>query len=106
MNAIRSRFRYRGEDQEIVRTPEFMLHDLKTLGYCEGDCDDISTLVAAVVRVWNIPARFAATIYTPGVTNFQHVFVEVLDSGKWITLDLTTPPGTIQRWLKRMEEYL
>lgn len=106
LHTLRAHFRYREEREEIVRTPEFMLADLARFGYIEGDCDDISTLVGAVLTVLGIPARFVATIYTPGVVNYQHVFVEAAIDGGWHVIDLTIDPGARQTWIHRMVEVI
>lgn len=54
-----------------------------------GDCDDKSTLLAALLECIGYPTRFVATGYrVPG--RFSHVYVEVLLDDQWIPLDATT----------------
>lgn len=90
---LRPFFVYREEYEEVVRTPEWMLADLKKLGRLEGDCDDISTLLAAVAVLVGYRVRFVAIRYSPSVAHFEHVFVEMDDGAKWRTVDLTIPVG-------------
>lgn len=102
-SALRAVYQYRSEYEEIIRTPQFMLHDLETKGYVEGDCDDIATLSAAVLLVAGARAvRLVAIIYTPGKDSFEHVYVEVFDGGQWRQVDLTIDPGTAHREIERM----
>lgn len=92
---IRAHFRYRDEQEEILRTPEFMLNDaLNRLGYLEGDCDDIATLYVAMFKALGFPSRFVAIRYTPDNPNFEHVFAQAYNMGVWRTFDATVPAGT------------
>jgi hypothetical protein len=102
--AIRPVYVYRDEYEEIVRTPEFMVNDRETLGYFEGDCDDVSTLAAAVCLLYDYPVRFVAIRYDPSVDYIQHVFVQAFDLTGWQVLDLTVPPGTIVKSVEEMIE--
>ena len=101
---VRSHYRYRDEAEEIVRTPQFMVHDLDRIGYMEGDCDDVATLYAAFGRALGYPARLVAIRYNPQNPNFEHVFTEILDAGEWITFDATVEPGTQIRSVEEMIE--
>jgi len=103
--ALRPFYVYRDEYEEVVRTPEFMLNDLDTLGRIEGDCDDISTLLAAVALVAGYRVRFVAVRYSPGVQHYEHVFVEI-HAVAWRVVDLTVPIGTTIRAIEVMEEYV
>lgn len=104
-SVLRSVYRYRSEYEEIIRTPQFMLHDLQTKGFIEGDCDDIATLSAALLLVAGYRSvRFVAIIYTPGKDSFEHVYVEVYEAGQWRTVDLTIDPGVTHREIERMTE--
>jgi hypothetical protein len=102
---VRNHFQYRGEVEEVVRTPQRMFDDLERLGYFEGDCDDISTLNAAVLFTMGFPVRFVAIRYD-GSPEFLHVFVEFLYRGQWQRMDPTVPPGTIHQEDERMEIYV
>jgi len=90
---IRGIYRYRDEEEEIVRTPEFMLHDLETLGYMEGDCDDIATFTAALTKAMNVPTRLTGIMSNP-TEEYDHVFSEVRIGSHWLPIDLTVPQGT------------
>src|SRR5262245_48562028 len=102
----RALYRYRPEVEEIVRTPQRMLQDLESQGYLEGDCDDISTFLAAILKGCSVPVRFAVIRYKHP-TEFEHVFIEYRDpSGEWRPMDLTVNPGTVHEYLERMESYV
>lgn len=92
--AIRPFYKYRDEEEEVVRTPLWMINDRETIGRFEGDCDDISTLVAAVCALYGFPVRFVAIRYDPAKDYIQHVFVQARDSYGWRVLDLTVEIGT------------
>jgi hypothetical protein len=93
-DAIRPVYIYRDEYEETVRTPEYMVNDLQTLGHLEGDCDDISTQIAAVCLLFGYRVRFVAIRYDPAIDYIQHVFVQALDDSGWRVIDLTVPIGT------------
>jgi transglutaminase-like putative cysteine protease len=101
---LRPLFVYREEYEEVVRTPEFMLNDLVTLGRIEGDCDDISTLLAAIAVMVGYRVRFVAIRYTPTVAHFEHVFVEMDNGDKWYAVDLTIQSGRTINALEVMIE--
>jgi transglutaminase-like putative cysteine protease len=87
----RAFYRYRDEQEETVRTPQFMVADLARIGHLEGDCDDIATLYAATFAVLGYPARFVAIRYRSDV--FEHVFVEANVNGTWRRFDATVRQG-------------
>jgi transglutaminase-like putative cysteine protease len=91
---MRQNYHYRDEDQEVVRSPEFMLNDYDTLGYCEGDCDDIATLCASFSKAVGNPTRLTA-VQTGGPGEFDHVFCEYQLGGNWIPVDPTVQHGTV-----------
>jgi len=95
---IRQRFRYRSEREEVVRTPQAMVEEWLMTGDFEGDCDDVATLGAAILRVNHLPARFVAIRWNPEDVEFKHVFVE---SNGYI-LDATVAPGTQYAEIERM----
>lgn len=70
---------------ETVQTP------LRTLQYQAGDCDDMSTLLAALLESIGYRARYKAVGFAPNV--YQHVYVQVFHDGRWIGLDPTEPVG-------------
>lgn len=98
---VRQNFRYRGELEEVVRTPEFMIGELSHKGYFEGDCDDIATLYSSLLLSWGFPCRLVAIRYDAS-PEFKHVFVEAFDGGEWTALDPTVPVGTPYTTIERM----
>lgn len=98
---LRASFIYRDEIEEIVRTPFQMMLDYMR-NRLEGDCDDISTFQAAILSVWGYPVRLVAIRYEESTDQFQHVFIETEQRGRWTRYDITTPPGTLHRELDRM----
>jgi transglutaminase-like putative cysteine protease len=90
---LRPIFQYRDEDEEIIRTPEFMLNDLEQSGYIEGDCDDIATFTASLTKAMNYPTRLTG-IMANSIDEYDHVFSEVRIGSDWIPIDLTVPVGT------------
>lgn len=99
---VRRRFVYRPELEEIIRAVPFQLEDLQRLGYLEGDCDDVSTFLAAALLPR--PVRFVAIRTDPTNPEFLHVFVETLDAGRWVRLDPTVRRGTRHRYVEAMTE--
>lgn len=98
---IRERFVYRPEYEEIVRTPEFMLSELERNGFFDGDCDDVSTLSAALLLARGYRVRFVAIRY--GVaTEFSHVYVESETPQGVQVFDATVAPGTVYHETERM----
>lgn len=53
-----------------------------------GDCDDKSTLLAALLASIGYRSRFIAVGYR-GAGDYQHVYVEADHDGTWIPLDAT-----------------
>lgn len=67
---------------ETLQTPPVTM-DLEA-----GDCDDKSTLLAALLESVGHPTRLVATGYrTP--QSYSHVYVESLIGTKWVPLDAT-----------------
>ena len=70
-------------DTEVLQTP------VKTLEYGQGDCDDKSTLLAAMLESIGHQTRFHAMGFSRG--SVSHVTVEDLLGGKWVALETTEP---------------
>jgi len=69
---------------ETLHTPE------KLLEIGQGDCDDKSILLAALLMSIGHPTRFVAVSF--GAKNqFSHVYVETRIGHKWIALETTMP---------------
>lgn len=68
---------------ELVQTPE------KTLELGAGDCDDKSTLLAALLIATGHPAQFVAV----GMNgeSFSHVLVETVIGDAWVPLETILP---------------
>jgi len=104
---VRGHFRYRPEQNEVIRTPSFMWHSWQTEGWFEGDCDDVSVMFATVLRSLGYHlVRFVAIRYNSNNPAFEHVFVEAYDfrSGGWRVFDPTVSPGTNYNAIERMVE--
>ena len=101
---LRPIYQYRDEDEEIVRTPEFMLNDYETIGHIEGDCDDIATLTASFTKAMHLPTRLTGIQSDHGQGEYDHVFSEFLVGSSWFPIDLTVEPGTQYSVLGYMSE--
>lgn len=98
---------YRPELNEIVRQPEWMLEDLRELGYMEGDCDDLTTLLAALVKSVGIGSRIVAVRTDPANPEYDHVFLEIPTStGTAFRMDATVYPEVMIPEVERMVEYV
>jgi transglutaminase-like putative cysteine protease len=86
---------------ETLQTPE------RTLIVRQGDCDDKSVLLAALLESLGHPARFAAIGFEPD--QFSHVFVETKIGADWIGMDATEahpmgwqPEGVLTRMVRHI----
>lgn len=91
---VRDRIRYVRDvaGVETLQTPPV------TMELEAGDCDDKSTLLAALLASIGHPSRFVATGYKePG--RYSHVYVETKIGDRWVPLDPTTdkPFGWVPR---------
>lgn len=69
---------------ETVQTPPV------TLDLAAGDCDDKSTLLAAMLESIGFATRFVAVGHS-SPNSYSHVYVEVLMGSTWVPLDATMP---------------
>lgn len=85
-NYVRDNIRYIKDIRgiETIQTP------VQTLRLGQGDCDDKSTLVAALLESIGHPTRFVAVGFN-GDGRYVHVFPQTKIGGKWITLETTEP---------------
>lgn len=67
---------------ETLQTP------VVTLELGAGDCDDKSTLMAALLESVGYPTRFIAAGYRQR-GNYSHVYVEAKVGNRWVPLDAT-----------------
>jgi Transglutaminase-like superfamily len=82
---VKDHIEFRGEYAETIQTP------FVTLQLGAGDCDDHSTLLAAMLESIGFETRFN-TISTGGNPDeFSHVFAEVKErgTGRWLAIDST-----------------
>lgn len=82
-----------------------MLNDLETMGYCEGDCDDVATLGGAMFRAAGLPSRLTA-IRSANPMEFDHVFSEARIGEFWIPCDPTVEYGTTYNHYGLISEYV
>lgn len=95
---VRDNIRYTRDvrNVETVQSPDV------TLKLERGDCDDKSTLLAALLESIGHATRFVAIGMQPDF--FSHVYVETLIGNKWIALETTEnkPAGWIPKGVSRM----
>jgi transglutaminase-like putative cysteine protease len=91
---LRSKFVYSDEKIETLQYPDYMLSGLEMSGRLVGDCDDISTLHAALLAALGFQVRFVAIRSLREDVNFDHVYLEVKLNDEWIMYDITLPLGT------------
>lgn len=91
---LRERFTYIKEEIETLVAPEYMLMNLENNGKVAGDCDDISTLQAAIYKALNIPVKITAIRSDATNPNYDHVFIQVKVNNVWTAFDVTLPLGT------------
>lgn len=85
---VKNNIAFRGEYAETVQTP------LVTLQLRAGDCDDQSTLIAALLSSLGYKTRFRTVAADPSAPwAYSHVFTEVFQRkrGQWISVDSTVP---------------
>lgn len=99
---LRSKFDYQDEKIETLQYPDYMLTGLEMSGRLVGDCDDISTLHAAILTALGFRVRFIAIRSFRENSNFDHVYLEVNLNDKWIMYDITLPLGTTVEYFGRI----
>jgi len=82
---VRDNIRYTADvaDVETLKDPVMLLQSRY------GDCDDKSTLVAALLQTIGYPVRFVAIAFPH--EEFSHVYAEVEIDGQWIAVETTEP---------------
>lgn len=103
-NFVRDHIRYVRDPlyYEAVAIPAQVL----ALGY--GDCDDKSTLLAAMLESVGYLSRFVVTGYADA-NRPEHVYLQVLIGGQWIDADPTehhplgyAPPHPVYIWHEKV----
>jgi len=77
---------------EIFTAPYRMLRDIQMVGYAKGDCDEIATLGASLLKSVGVKVRFVITnTVTAKTEEFNHIFVQcwIPSLRKWINFDPT-----------------
>lgn len=89
-------------DVETLSTP------LKTLQGRIGDCDDQSTLLAALCEAIGYPTRFVVAAYAKAGV-LEHVYVQICVDGEWLDADPTEryplgwfPPDPLTVYIERV----
>lgn len=72
--------------QDVVGI-ESLSDPITTLSRQVGDCDDQTTLLAALLESVGYPTRFVVAGYSSA--DFEHVYLQVLVNGQWIDADPT-----------------
>lgn len=82
---VREKIRYVKDIRgiETIQTP------LQTLRLRAGDCDDKSTLVAALLESIGHPTRLVAVGFSPN--QLSHVLVQTKLGSKWVWVECTEP---------------
>lgn len=82
-------FRFDPEEIELLRTPAALARDLTANRIVVGDCDDMATLLAALLFSLGIPVGFVTIATSPHRPEFRHVFVaaRVGARGEWEHFD-------------------
>lgn len=83
---VKDNIEFRGEYSETLQTP------LVTLQLGAGDCDDHSTLLAAMFESLGFETRFnTISVAEDPQDDFSHVFLEVKvrSTGEWLPVDTT-----------------
>ncbi len=99
MQFVQDRIRYVKDPVglELVQAPE------RTLEIKQGDCDDKSTLLAALLMATGHPARFTVVGFKGGP--FSHVLVEAKTGKRWVPMETIIskpfgwfPPGVTSKY--------
>jgi transglutaminase-like putative cysteine protease len=101
---IKDNIEFRGEWGETLQSPE------ATINLQIGDCDDQSTLAAAMLNSLGCETRFKTIATRDMPEDLTHVYVEVRDkrTGEWMPLDPTVSmayPGWEPENIARSETY-
>lgn len=111
MKWVESHFRYVRDPLglELVKSPEVSDAEIETQGRFQGDCDDVTAYVAALLKSVGYQVR-AVVIAVPGKgEQFRHIYPRVyLPSRRnWLSLEMTAKQRPIgwQAPNSRLREY-
>ena len=101
---IKRNIEFRGEHGETLQEPRI------TLRFRAGDCDDQSTLAAAMLSSLGFPVRFRTVAMKDDQGEFSHVYLEVFhrESKQWLSVDPTVAhswPGWEPQEIARSARY-
>lgn len=87
LTAVRRSMRYTPDPVgvETVKSPTFIMREIKAKGRAAMDCDDASVLAATLIRAVGVPTRFKVIKDSP--TEYTHVYLEALVDGSWVKVD-------------------
>jgi transglutaminase-like putative cysteine protease len=75
---------------DFLRTPDYVLLEIKHKGRARIDCDDAAMLTAALALSVGLVPRFHAVAFGDPSAPFQHVYTEVYTDAGWMPLDITS----------------
>lgn len=87
-----------------VRGVDTLQAPTETLEVLQGDCDDKSLLLAAMLEALGYATRFVVSATVPGGT-YNHVFVEAFvgRAGRWVPLESSVPGFPFGRAIRSYE---
>lgn len=84
---VRRHVRYTNESVETIKTPRYLLTEIRKHGRGTGDCDDHVLLCAALHRVLGNKVRFRVISQrADGIAS--HIYMEIFDGRGWVPDDL------------------
>ncbi len=88
---------------ETIKTPSRLVREIEQNGYAVGDCDDVSTLLAALALSIGRQCEFVAMGFAP--KSLSHVCLRVKEpkSGAWILIDGVAGPREREAASKAVE---
>lgn len=75
---------------------EFLQQPRHVIAHRQGDCDDMATLLAALLMTAGNPVQFATAGFAGGAPNYSHVYVEVITPHGTIALDPVANRDTVE----------
>ena len=80
---------------ELLRDPAFGVHEMNTLGYTQGDCDEEAMDAACLGMVIGLAARFRSLAFNSPNAPYTHVICDLASNGHWYPIDITRPEGFV-----------
>jgi len=111
LHEVQSIFEFVRDSIRYVRDPLFyeaVAYPDQVLALGVGDCDDKSTLLAAMLESVGYLSRFVVTGYSDP-SRPEHVYLQIYVNGQWIDADPTehkplgyAPPNPVFSWIERV----